>query len=456
MENLMKTNLKTFLLVIVIGASFFSGCDGILDVRPEQSIDETQALTTDANVKAVLIGTYDAISGTGMYGGLIGMNADLLADDGEILWTGTFVQPRQIWSKAISTDNSFTQNNWTTGYRAINLANNVLSAIDVVVPVSQNRVKGEALFLRAAAHFEMVRVFAKAYNDGDPQKNLGIPVVTKPTRGITDDNNIGRNTVAEVYAQVIADLTEAVTLLPETNSYYASRGAASALLARVYLMQGNYPLAAQAANAVISSGRYRIVQDITTLFNNSQNNSEDIFAIQVTAQDGVNSYGTYYAPTEFQGRGDIEIQSKHLELYEKNDLRLTKLIYVDQDNIPRTAKYTNTVNGNVKVIRLAEMYLTRAEANFRAGTSIGATPLADVNIIRTRAGLSPLQSVDINQILLERKLELAYEGHLLHDLKRTSRSIGSITPFANNFVFPIPQREIDANPALRNQQNPGY
>lgn len=452
----MKTNLKTFLLATVIGAAFVGGCDGILEVRPEQSIDESQALTTDANVRAVLIGTYDAISGSGMYGGLIGMNADLVADDDEILWTGTFLQPRQIWTKAIPTDNSFTQNNWTTGYRTINLANNVLSAIDVVAPANQNRVKGEALFLRAAAHFEMVRVFGKAWNDGNPQSNLGIPLVTTPTRGITEANNLGRNTVAEVYAQVIADLTEAATLLPESNGFYATRGAANALLARVYLMQGNYPLAAQTANTVITSGRYSLVQNISTLFNNSQNNSEDIFAIQVTAQDGTNSYGTYYAPTEFQGRGDIEMQLKHINLYENNDRRLTDLIYTDNQGALRTVKYTNTVDGNVKIIRLAEMYLTRAEANLRASSSVGATPLADINTIRARAGLAPLTSVTIAQVLLERKLELTFEGHLLHDLKRTGRSIGALSPFANNLVYPIPQREIDANPALSGQQNPGY
>jgi len=451
----MKKQLKTFLLATVIGATFVGGCDGILEVRPEQSIDESQALTTDANVRAVLIGSYDAISGSGMYGGLIGMNADLIADNDEILWTGTFLQPRQIWTKAIPTDNSFTQNNWTTGYRTINLANNVLSAIDVVAPANQNRVKGEALFLRAAAHFEMVRVFAKAWNDGNPQSNLGIPLVTEPTRGITEANNLSRNTVAEVYAQVIADLTEAASLLSETNGFYATRGAANALLARVYLMQGNYPMAAQAANTVIISGRYTLV-DINSLFNNSQNHLEDIFAIQVTAQDGANSYGTYYAPTEFQGRGDIEMQLKHIDLYEDNDRRLTDLIYTDDQGALRTVKYTNTVDGNVKILRLAEMYLTRAEANLRAGTSIGATPLADINTIRARAGLAPLTSVNINQVLLERKLELSFEGHLLHDMKRTGRSIGALSPFANNLVYPIPQREIDANPGLSGQQNPGY
>src|SRR5690606_25703882 len=98
----------------------------------------------------------------------------------------------------------------------------------------------------------------------------------------------------------------------------------------------------------------------------------------------------------------------HINLYEDDDRRLTDLIYTDDQGALRTVKYTNTVDGNVKIIRLAEMYLTRAEANLRAGTSIGATPLADINTIRARAGLDPLQSVNLEQVLLERKLELMF------------------------------------------------
>jgi hypothetical protein len=118
--------------------------------------------------------------------------------------------------------------------------------------------------------------------------------------------------------------------------------------------------------------------------------------------------------------------------------------------------------GHVPVMRLAEAYLTRAEANFRLGTSVGATPLNDVNRIRNRAGLANKATIaTVDEILLERDLELAFEGHFMHDNKRNGKSapggVGGTTsvPF-NNFklIFPIPQRETDVNKNL--VQNAGY
>jgi len=114
----------------------------------------------------------------------------------------------------------------------------------------------------------------------------------------------------------------------------------------------------------------------------------------------------------------------------------------------------NNQFGNVTVIRLAEMYLIRAEANARLSTSVGATPVADYNIVRTRALLPAAATVTLEQILLERRRELAHEGFRIHDIKRTKASIGGFAYNADELVFPIPSRELDANPNLT--QNPGY
>jgi hypothetical protein len=160
----------------------------------------------------------------------------------------------------------------------------------------------------------------------------------------------------------------------------------------------------------------------------------------------------FYAPDEFGGRGDITILQPHLDLYEAGDERAT-LFFADANGIQRTGKWIE-IFGNVNIVRLAEMYLTRAEANFREGTAVGDTPLNDVNTIRDRAELPPLTAVDLDAILLERKLELAFEGHLLHDLKRTQQPVGGLVFDAPELVYPIPQREIDVNDNL--QQNEGY
>jgi len=108
----------------------------------------------------------------------------------------------------------------------------------------------------------------------------------------------------------------------------------------------------------------------------------------------------------------------------------------------------------VKVLRLAEMYLTRAECNLRAGTSVGDAPLNDINRIRIRAGIPSLSSVILLDVLDERRLELALEGQWLSDAKRTQSTISGMPWNAPQLVFPIPQRERIENPNLL--QNEGY
>ena len=122
-------------------------------------------------------------------------------------------------------------------------------------------------------------------------------------------------------------------------------------------------------------------------------------------------------------------------------------------NSTYTQKFLDTF-GNIIVFRLAEMYLTRAEANFRLGTAIGATPLADINAIRTRANLKPATTVTLASILKERHLELAFEGHTLYDIKRNKGNVGTLPYNSPKLILPIPQREVDVNPKL--VQNEGY
>src|SRR5690606_3367451 len=194
---------------------------------------------------------------------------------------------------------------------------------------------------------------------------------------------------------------------------------------------------------VIASGNYSILPTYANCFNTGTT-AEDIFDIPVSTVDGVNNMVTFFAPTASGGRGDIEIQTDHLDLYEVDDDRLD-FFFADQGTgETRSGKWTNQF-ANVKVIRLAEMYLTRAECNQRLGTTVGATPAQDINdIIRDRVGLDPLGVVTLADILLERRLELAHEGERLHDAKRLQESIvegATVYPYdSDELVFPIPQR----------------
>ncbi|MDH3710656.1 MAG: RagB/SusD family nutrient uptake outer membrane protein [Cyclobacteriaceae bacterium] len=448
--------MKTFIKNLALSTAFLVlifACDGRLDVEPQQSISDDTALGTSDDVQAALVGAYDELGNADIWGGDFLMHADLYADNGELFWNGSFIGPRQIFNKVILTDNGEVAEIWLEAYETINRANNVLSALDAVDADERNRVEGEAKFVRAVTHFYLVLFFGKDYGDGDPNSNSGVPLVLEPTRAIDASSQVSRASVGAVYAQVLADLQDAESLLPTSNGFFATTYSASAMLSRVYMQQRNYAAAANAANTVIASGAFTLTPTFIAAFNNATNTSEDVFAIQVTSSDGSNGLNTFYAPAENGGRGDIDITDTHLLLYEVGDDRLNQF-YFDQAGSRRTGKYVNGIDANVTNIRLAEMYLTRCEANIRAGSTVGDTPLNDINVIRARVGLPALVAVTEADALAERKLELAFEGASLWDVKRTEGNVGSLPWNANELVFPIPQREIDANPSLT--QNPGY
>ena len=431
----------------------FAACDKKLDLDPAQSVSEELALATDANVKSVLLGAYDALGKDGLWGGNALRDAELLAADGELRWVGTYTGPREIYNKALIASNGEAEDRWTDAYNAINRANNVLTALETVIADDRGQVEGEARFIRAAVYFELVRFYALPYEAAGNNSQLGVPLVLRPTRGIDESSQVARNTVEEVYAQIVDDLTRAKGLLPEENGVLAGQYAATALLARVYLQMGRYEDARSNADAVISSGLYTLVDNYADDWTNDDNTSEDIYAVQISSQDfGEATLPVFYSIPEFGGRdGDIEIEQKHLDLYAADDARLA--LFYEGAGAVRSGKWRNQYR-NQPIIRLAEMYLIRAEANLRLGGMVGATPVDDYNILHTRAGLTAVASITLEELLLERRRELAHEGHRIHDVKRLHESVDGLAYNDPKLVFPIPAREIGANPKL--QQNAGY
>ncbi len=434
-------------------ACTFVACDKKLDLEPAQNVSEELALSTDANVKSVLLGAYDALASDGLWGGNALRDGELMAADGELRWVGTFTGPREVYNHAMIATNGEAEDRWTDAYNVINRVNNVLDALDIVLPEDRTQVEGEARFIRAAAYFELVRFYAQPYDAAGNNTQPGVPLVLRPTRGIDASSQVARNSVEEVYTQILDDLTKAEGLLPAENGVLAGQFTAAALLARVYLQMGRYAEARSKADAVIGSGLYALVSNYADEWNNDDNTSEDIYAVQVSSQDfGQATLTIFYSIPEFGGRdGDIEIEQKHLDLYEAGDARLA--FFYEGAGAIRSGKWRNQYR-NVPIIRLAEMYLIRAEANLRLGGVVGAPPLDDYNILRVRAGLAPAASVSLEELLLERRRELAHEGHRIHDVKRLKESVDGLAYNDPKLVFPIPAREIEANPKL--QQNAGY
>lgn len=429
-----------------------SACDQMLDVNPVLSIDDKTALLTADDVRVTLTGAFDGLSSGVFYGGAVQYTGELLGDDREVVFGGTYTTLDEFYRKTITTSNVDVRDIWAQGYATINRANHVLASLDKVSGADKGYFEGQALFIRGVVYFELSRLFGKAWGDGDNNTNLAVPLVLTPTLAVTEADYKSRNTVAAVYAQVLEDLNKAATLLPtNVEDGVVTKDAALAMLSRVYLMQGNYAAARDAANSVISSGNYDLTSSFGAAFADNTASPEMIFSIVVSEQDGVNNMNTFYASTDNQGRGDIRVQTKHLALYEAGDER--SKFFETVNNRVFTLKFADQY-GDVPMVRLAEMYLTRAECNQRLGTTIGAAPKDDVNRIRKRAGLSDLTAVTLNDILRERKLELAFEGHQIHDIKRTKGSVGTTAFSANNLILPIPQREMDTNNKL--VQNPGY
>ena len=453
---------KSYTLAFTLSAGLWlTACNSQLDIKPVNSVATSQALSTAADLNALLVGAYDGLGGVNLYGGSLIRDAELLATvpaTGDVLWTGTFVAPQQIYVKRILVNNDQADATWTNAYRTINICNTVLANLNLALAADKDRIEGEAKFIRGSLYFELVRMYAKTWGDGDNATNPGVPIVTTPTVVLDANSNVARSPVAAVYTQALQDLTDAAAKLPTTNGFFATQGAANAQLSRVYLQKSDYPNAAKAANAVITSMVYQLVP-LATVFDtresqNGANTPETIFAVQNTDQDGINDLNTFYGSSDVGGRGDIELTDTFLSQFSAGDGR-AGLIYTDAVDAIRTVKFINQY-GNVQVFRLAEMYLTRAEANFRAGTSVGAAPLADINLVRARAGAAALTAAQLTlaNIMRERRLELAFEGTYIHDLKRTQASVGTLAYNDPKLIFPVPLREVTTNPML--VQNTGY
>ena len=450
------------ILSICLAVVLLTACEKKLEISPTQSISQEDALLTEGDVNVTLTGAYDGLQSVTLYGGDIQVMNELMGNTDNILFTGTFAGLADIHALEITVQNTFARDTWQAAYNTINRVNNVLSALDKVTSSTdeRDRIEGEALFIRSALFFELVKLFGKTWGDGDNNANPGVPLILTPTTGIEEKDYVARNSVAEVYAKVIEDLTRAESLLPVSNGIAASKGAAAAMLSRIALMQGDYAAARDAANRVITSGEYELEGNFENLWylymnNGGANPAEYIFSMTVTQQDGANSINTYFGISNgvagTGGRGDCKILGAHINKYEEGDVRGEFFTQVGANFY--TQKHLD-IFGNVPVVRLAEMYLTRAEANLRLSTTVGDSPLDDLNLIRERAGLDPLASVTLQNILNERFLELAFEGQALSDAKRT-RSTWSGEPWNSEFlILPIPQREMDVNKNL--VQNEAY
>ena len=456
-----KNNVVTALILLIMAV----GCENNLELQPEQSLSPEVVTSSEANLQNLLIGLYDeAAHGSAetptfeenIYGGILNLSVEMLANSGELSFNGTFEEPAEFDEKTMLTDNVLVRDIWLNAYEVNNQANIILENLEIVEEqATRSRMEGEAKFLRGLMYFDLARVFGLPYEAGAQNTQPAVPIVLGTVTEASEVEAPSRNSVEEVYAQAITDLMDAYNLLPDSNDIFADKYAARALLARVYLQQGNYAAARDAADDVIQNSGHTLTSDFATAYNNDGDSTEDILAWQVTAQDGQNDMNTFWAGNDFGGRPgnpDVSINPLHFDIYDNPDDQRSAFFYETGDGIA-TTKWQGEFS-NIPFIRLAEMHLIRAESNFREGTSVGLAPEDDINALRARSGAAPLTDITLQDIIDERKRELSFEGFTLHDIKRLGGNVGTLSYDDPKLVMPVPQRETDSNPNL--EQNPGY
>jgi hypothetical protein len=455
----------------LFAALFLAGCFACnkkLDVQPQNSVTDIQ---TGDDVKALLYGGYSLLQNASAFGEQYIFISDLLASEDQVDFVGTFTDYKDLSNKNQTKESAIAASIWENSYLIIENMNVVLDKIGLVDETEQQGVAAEAKFMRGVAYFELVNFFAKPYSAGNPSSTDGVPLVLEPTY-LYDPakNKPPRASVEDVYQQVISDLAAAENGLPESApNARATTYSAKAFLARVYMNMGDYTNAATMANSVIKSGGFNLTSTYNQAFNNPSNSTEDIFGIQNTSQSNAgttnNGIVTFYRyaydadGNNAGGRGDAQADPNYFGHFDDvNDFRrgyFSGGYSISGVGGIYTLKWL-TFYRVVPVIRLAEMYLTRGEANFlKGGAPIGGvSPLQDINTVRERSNAKDLSHVTEQSFVEERFRELGFEGDRLWTLKRLKMNVGDYSYDDPRLVLPIPQREIDVNENLT--QNEGY
>jgi starch-binding outer membrane protein, SusD/RagB family len=478
----MKLNRILIISALVLT---FASCKKDIAIEPEQSLSDQAVFTSKAGAQSALLGVYSTAQTLEVFGGLPLIIGDYQADNVEFV--GSFPTLQEIAQYVTLSPNGSIAGIWQDHYRVILRANNIIARVGGIQEPSftdaqKNAMIAEAKFMRAITYFQLVNLFAQPFNCSTGS-NLGVPLVLEAFTGPIDFP--ARATVSAVHTQIKKDLDEALVDLPVTYASAsdtrgrATKGAARALLSRLHLYRGEWALAASRANEIITATPTYALASNYAFYD--ANSAEDVFSIQMTATDnsrtGAGGLASYHRPAP-NARGDAPFTTSLVNAYlqEAGDRRLTTLSdsATAADGVRRrfTLKYPDKTNNtdNTPVIRVTEMYLNRAEALAELN-GVNQASIDLINPLRTRAGL-PMWTLTtfaskqalIDGILNERRKELAFEGHRRMDLLRRGLPLRSSGPSAGlsipctspKVILPIPQREIDINPSLKGQQNPGY
>ncbi len=467
-------------IIAVFGALIMS-CSNFTDIQPTHSLTPNNAFKTMSDIELHLNGIYSGFQSTGYYalayGTLADMMSDNLAENVESL--GNY---RSTVDWLYVANDGTVEGVWATPYSMINDCNILLSNVDKYKETKAgqaNRLKAQALAIRALTHFDLLRYFGQSYDRNST--TLGVPIKIE-----SNLDKPKRNTVKEVYDQVYADLAQAKLLMAtmdQTINTTANRSridltGVNAIQARVAYYAKDYPTAISNATAVINSGMDLAIRaDFPSIWNNDAIANEVIWSITFLAGDGYVGGDVFFA---VNNRVSFKPSQNLLLNYNTTtDIRYSSYFSSTTSLRPGeliVSKYLGR-NGatdglvNWKPLRVGEVYLIRAEALAR--TSQNAASMADLNYLRNKRISNYVNenltgSALLTAIAVERRKELFLEGHRWFDLRMAGQGIArggdckapttvcSLSANSFRYVWPIPQAEIKANPNIADQQNSGY
>ncbi len=433
---------------LLLTASLAS-CKKYLTELPNSSVS-TSTTFTAGTARAAIIGAYDAVQG--YYASNYPTLGTITADN--VIFNGTLSQYLQLDQNAIPADNVTTVAAYQGIYRAINAANGVLEYVPAVTDATlttdeKNKILGEAYFIRALGYFDLGRGWG------------GLQLQLKPTTDVNGLKGIKRSTLAQTYDQVLADLIKAEQLLPEdaNTRNRAQKSTARALRSRLHLYRQQWADAETYATQVIGNTKYNLVSPYKTFFTAPFNTAESVFELTFSANDK-NSFWNLWYPSSAGGQYTLKPSTGIVSKLTNTAIGGTRssLLAGSGNSVYGVLYNTSSTSTDPSyVIRIAELYLIRAEARARQNNLSGA--LADLNIIRARADVaaySATSQADVLQVIEdENSVEFAFEAHRWFDLVRTSRA-GAVLGLANQnyWLFPIPLSDVQSDPDVT--QNPGY
>ena len=495
----------------ILAASLSSCVNDWLDVAPSDGTDADAALTSSSDLDAARTGMYKALKGNSSfvdyYGQQFFVYGDVHAGDDyqynniggsnrASFYYDMNYQTASEFSSSISSSNVA----WKSPYIVIGRANRIIAAAEggalsdaAEAKATIDQYAAEAKVLRALAHFDLVRIYGKPYTE-DQGASLGVPLVTEV---LESNAKPARSTVAEVYTQVVKDLTEAISsnaLATETEPGYVSVWGAKAILSRVYLNMGDYANALSVAEDIIKNSgaalwtrdQYFKAWDAST-----PNESEFLFRLNVAGSTDNNDLNGIGNLQQRDGYEEMVATKKFVDMLTSDPKDVRNDMFLPATAAKEVAIYgTNKVflnklrgqGGNLRnvtivpIIRLSEVYLTAAECAFRNNDKTKAVEyLNDLvkNRTTTVASLATVDNITLERILIERRKELIGEGQRYFDALRNNETITRYTSEADKgwhkilskeaqsfnrdyfkAIAAIPQAEINANPNIK--QNTGY